>query len=96
MSTYKALGDVITAIQNRSQGSVVYTVVNPSTVYPGFIDVLRNGVRTWSFQFSPVPGGAAWSGAGTDANPTGALIEVIGPDGVSGKADCQLFINSLN
>jgi hypothetical protein len=95
MSTYKTQGDIITAIQGRSTGSVTYTV-QASTVYPGWTDVLRNGVRTWSFLFSPVPGGAAWTGAATDANPTGALIQLIGPDGVSTKADAQLFINSLN
>lgn len=96
MATYKVLGDVVAAIQARSTSAVTYAVQN-STTYVGFMDVLRNGTRTWSFLFAPLQSsGYAMSGAATDANPTGALIQLIGPDGVSGKSDVANFIASLN
>ncbi len=92
MATIKTLGDVITGIQNQSKSGVTYSVALQAN---GLYGVLRNGALTWQFQFPPVPGGAAWSGAGTDANPTGALIQLTSPDGTTSKADAQQFIYSL-
>lgn len=82
-------GDLITAIQARG-----YTVA-PSTAYPGFTDVRKGGVRTWSFLWGGIGRGDLACGA-TDANPNGLLVEMIGLDGVSGKCDVAQFVNSLN
>jgi hypothetical protein len=88
------LGDFITAVQGRSKTGVVYSVA-PSTVNPGWTDVLRNGTRTSSFLWAGVGRGDMVCGY-TDANPNGLLVEILSPDGVSSKADVAQFINSLN
>jgi hypothetical protein len=91
----KQLGDVISGIQNQSKSGVTYSV-QLSTVNPGMYDVLRNGVRTWSFIFHAVPGGGDLTGAASDSNPTGALIQLVTTDGIPVKADAQAFISSLS
>jgi hypothetical protein len=90
---FKVLGDVIAAIQARSTSAVTYSVtLNPNA--NGFYGVLRNGVQTSQFMF-PGVGRGDLSGAATDANSVGLLIQLITPDGVSGKADPAVFVNSL-
>ena len=90
---FKVLGDVIAAIQARTTPTVVYSVT-PSPNANGFYGVLRNGVQTWQFMF-PGVGRGDLSGAATDANNPGLLIQLITPDGVSGKSDVAVFVNSL-
>ena len=92
MATVKTLGDVITGIQNQSKPGVTYSVALQAS---GAYNVLRNGLLTWQFLFRAVPGGGDLTGAGTDANPTGALIQLFSPDGTTSKADAQQFISSL-
>jgi hypothetical protein len=86
------LASLITAINGQSTATVTYTVAALSS---GWWSVYRNGVQTWQFNFSPVPGGAAWSSGANDANLSGALIDLLSPDGVKSKADVQQWINSL-
>jgi len=88
------LGDLISQIQLRSQGSVVYSV-QASTIVPGGYDVLRNGAKTWSFLFKATPAGPDLTGAKTDAS-NGALVELWAADGTTMKADAVGFINSLS
>ena len=86
------LASLITAINGQSKGTVTYTVAALAT---GWWGVYRNGTLTWQFNFSPVPGGAAWSQGATDANLNGVLIDLLSPDNVKSKADVQQWINSL-
>jgi hypothetical protein len=92
--------DIIAVIIGQSYDGVQFSTM-PSPTYPGFTSILRKvktdgpAVLMWSFLFPGIPGGAAYTGAATDANPTGALIALVSPDGVSSKADVVAFVNSL-
>jgi hypothetical protein len=94
VSNFANNSDLVSAIQGRSKTGVVYSVSAVGATYPGFIDVLRNGTRTWSVRF-PVAAGGFNSGALTDSN-SGFLIDVLSYEGVPAKADPSQFVLSLN
>jgi hypothetical protein len=65
-----SLGGFITGIQGRTTATVTYSVA-PSTVNQGWTDILRNGVRLWSFLW------AGWAGATWRAREPTPILTVF-------------------
>lgn len=89
------VGDVITGIAKQSRPGAVYSV---GSLPRGVYGVYRNGVLTHQFHLEahpPASGGTVKSGPATDANPTGAHLQVTDVNGISARVDAQQFINSL-
>ena len=93
--------DFVVAVLGRSKPGRTYTIA-PSTFLPGTTDILLNGVRIYSFLWAAIgvpgaPSPAGISGAGTDANPTGHLVQLWDVTGmVPMMPDANQFILSLN
>ncbi len=107
-TNFSTLGLVIAAIQAQSNPAkdVTYTVVaQPAS---GNYAIQRNGVTTWTFVFNanvvvsgsgaqqPNPSGLPLSGAVTDSNVSGTILDLTSADGAHVRADAAVFINNLS
>jgi len=90
----KTTGDLLNRIAARSTPNVTYSAVVSTTVV-GAYDLLKNGTRVLSFLLCPVASNP-YSASGSDANLTGASVQLWGPDGSGRRSDAVSWLQSLN
>lgn len=92
VNTITAFQTAVGALAPASGNKYTFTYApqNPNGTYNGTLK--KNGVNFLS-QFTY---NGAWSSEGTsDANPSGASVSFVSPDGIEATADAQQWLNSL-